>query len=548
VSKSLFCQRAPACILGAILCAIAPVRASETGHQVTISIGATGLTSLRDSGREMLADGGLRAENVVLGDWDGAIHAGSLKMLTTSCDRASRTVTQSYAWGVVRAAYTTQNNRLNVAVSVTNNSLTVVRGLTLSLAEIKLPASSTAKAVEAQALPSVDAPGIIAQDWGGGTIAFCNEAVGRPLYIAFLPTTADTKSFALQVATRRDDRFPRGWLSTPQIDRPLFPGDTDRFTLSLRFGPSGASATQLAGDIIQRYVQAYPFRLNWKDRRPIGALHLATSEYRLPKNPRGWFNGDRTLDTTTPAGLADFHDRLMKYADDSIAVLKDMNAQGMIVWDLEGEEYPHATTYIGDPRSLPAEIEPLADAFFKKFTDAGLRVGLCIRPSVPVRRLYGSDALQMQIDDPATLLNEKVAYAHKRWGCTIFYVDSNVIYDPHYKPNDGAGYELMPATVFQKVAAANPDVLLIPEQKSARYYAHTAPYGELRLGVIGTPEAVRQVYPDSFSVVYVPDGPADQRRADLIAAVKRGDILLFRGWWPDPYNAQIKAIYHDAAR
>jgi hypothetical protein len=513
---------------------------------MTITVGATGLTSLRDGMQEMLADGSVRAEQVVLNEWDGRAHQGELKPLATRGERASRTLTQSYAWGMVRAAYTVQNNRLNIAVSVTNTSPNILKGLTLALGEIKLPAS--AKPVTAWAKPSVDAPGIITQDWGGGTVAFCNESVGRPLYIAILPTTADKRSFALQVATRRDDRFPRGWLTTPQIDRPIYPGDTDHFMLSLRFGPTGASDTLLAGDVIRRYTQAYPFRLQWKDRRPIGALHLATSEYRLPKNPRGWFNGDRSLDTTTPEGLADFRDRLMKYADSSIAVLKDMNAQGMIVWDLEGEEYPHATTYIGDPRSLPAEIEPLADAFFKRFTDAGLRVGLCIRPSYPVRRLYGPDALQMQIDDPAYLLNEKIAYARKRWGCTIFYVDSNVIYDPSFKPNDGAGYELMPATVFQRVAAANPDVLLVPEQKSARYYAYAAPYGELRLGVTGTPDAVRQVYPDSFSVVYVPDGPADQRRADLIDAIRHGDILLFRGWWPDPYNAQIKAIYHDAGK
>ena len=27
-----------------------------------------------------------------------------------------------------------------------------------------------------------------------------------------------------------------------------------------------------------------------------------------------------------------------------------MNAQGMITWDIEGQQFRHATTYIGDPR------------------------------------------------------------------------------------------------------------------------------------------------------------------------------------------------------
>ena len=298
--------------------------------------------------------------------------------------------------------------------------------------------------------------------------------------------------------------------------------------------------------MFQNFAKTYPSRLNWPDRRLIGTLHLATSEFRIPKNPRGWFNGDKTVDTVTEAGLADFKKRVMKYADDSVAILKAMNAQGMIVWDLEGEEFPHATTYLGDPRSLPAEMEPLADEFFKKFTDAGLRVGLCLRPSQPVRSLYGVGAWQMQTDDPAYILGAKIEAAKKRWHCSLFYVDSNVNYNPRFAPSDGAGYELSPASLFQQIAAANPDVLLMPEQKTTRYFAYTAPYSELRGGFVGTPEAVRAAYPDSFSAIYVPDGDVDAHRAELVTAVKGGDILMFRAWWNDPYNAKIKSIYDEA--
>ena len=51
-----------------------------------------------------------------------------------------------------------------------------------------------------------------------------------------------------------------------------------------------------------------------------------------------------------------------------------MNAQGMITWDIEGQEYPHATSYIGDPRKvslLAPEMEPMADAYFAKFRRGG---------------------------------------------------------------------------------------------------------------------------------------------------------------------------------
>ena len=37
-------------------------------------------------------------------------------------------------------------------------------------------------------------------------------------------------------------------------------------------------------------------------------------------------------------------------------------------------------------------------------------------------------------------------------------------------------------------------------------------------------------------------------RAELVAAVRRGDILLFHGWWPNPNNPLIKSIYEEAGK
>ena len=83
----------------------------------------------------------------------------------------------------------------------------------------------------------------------------------------------------------------------------------------------------------------------------------------------------------------------MKWADRSIEVLKDTNAQGMIVWILEGEQYP-AINYVGDRHNfmtLAPEMEyrRAVDAFFRKFRDAGLRVGLTLRPQRPYSRHQG---------------------------------------------------------------------------------------------------------------------------------------------------------------
>ena len=530
------------------VCAIFWLLLAGVSHQaqaqVRIAFGAAGLTSVQRSGAEILRDGKLRADSVMLESWDGSLAKGETVPFASTADKIHQTVTQIYRWGEIKCGYAVKGDALNLTVTVSNTSAFTLRGISLHLADLNVTLSERSAAGEMSS--SVDAPGIVTAKCAAGLLALCNEAAGRPLYIGFLIANGEKNHALAQVATFREDRFPRGWLTTPQIQRPLFPGGSDTFTLSLRFGPPATAPSALAPDVFQNFAKAYPPRLNWPDRRLIGTLHLATSEYRLPKNPRGWFNGDKTVDTTTEAGRADFKARLMKYADDSVAILKAMNAQGMIVWDLEGEEFPHATTYLGDPRSLPAEMEPLADEFFKKFTDAGLRVGLCLRPSQPVRSLYGVGAWQMQTDDPAYILGAKIEAAKKRWHCSLFYVDSNVNYNPRFAPGDGAGYELSPASLFQQTAAANPDVLLMPEQKTTRYFAYTAPYSELRGGFTGTPDAIRAAYPDSFSAIYVPDGDVDAHRAELVTAVKRGDILMFRAWWNDPYNSKIKSIYDEA--
>src|ERR1700678_3780023 len=122
--------------------------------------------------------------------------------------------------------------------------------------------------------------------------------------------------------------------------------------------------------------------LNWPDRRPIGSIFLADYSHRSASNPRGWFNAPG-FDAMGDGGTERFRKALLAYADGAIAVLKGVNAQGMIVWDLEGEEFPQRTSYIGDPRlmaTLAPEMAPVADEFFRRFRDAGLRVGMTVRP------------------------------------------------------------------------------------------------------------------------------------------------------------------------
>ena len=239
----------------------------------------------------------------------------------------------------------------------------------------------------------------------------------------------------------------------------------------------------------------------------------------------------------TPQGQAEFKQRVLNLADSAIAIMKDMNAQGAITWDIEGQQFRHATTYIGDPRVLNVlapEMDAIADQYFARFKSAGLRIGICVRPQLLKISEDRKAAEQTIVDDPTQLLLDKIGYARKRWGVSLIYIDSNVI---------GKDPNPLNAKIIKRIADAYPDCLLIPEHSNLEYYAYSAPYEELRHGAVSTPEPARDVYPKAFSLIYTADGPLDLYRDGLKTAVKQGDSLMYRTWFADPQNAKVKAIY-----
>jgi hypothetical protein len=319
----------------------------------------------------------------------------------------------------------------------------------------------------------------------------------------------------------------------PYIDRPVAPGASDTYRLSLRFGTRDSGASQLGHDILERFAERYPSHLQWKDRRPIGTVFLATAGLNAPSNPRGWLL-ERNLRVDTPEGQAELKQKILQVADSTLRILRSMNAQGAITWDIEGEEYTQAT-YAGDPRQFSAmapEMAGIADEYFARIRAAGFRVGVCVRPQELVFDPQHHTAYERESRDPAALLMEKISWAKSRWGATLFYIDTNG--DPS-RPLD--------AGIVEKVASAFPDVLLIPEHKNVRYFAFSAPYFSLREGLASTPAAIRAIYPNAFSMVNTADGQISQRRDELTSAVKHGDILLYRTWFDDPANPQIKSLY-----
>jgi hypothetical protein len=274
------------------------------------------------------------------------------------------------------------------------------------------------------------------------------------------------------------------------------------------------------------------------------------------------------------------------------AIIGRMNAmtpkpQGIIVWDLEGQEFVHAFTYVGYPNNLPVlapEMDAVADELFSTLRAAGYRIGMTLRPqqfgtgttlpstcvnssnynqsdkfikldAAPPYRGYVCTAPntwtvapmsqpyeQTYTDDDGTLLanlENKIAYARSRWNATLFYIDSTVWV------NGGAMY----ASIFRTLAQEFPDVLLIPEEQNDYTYGTAAPYDQANMGVYQTPASAKNVYPSAFSVINAADADFANSTVmqGLVNGVSNGDLLLFRAFTAAPEIPFVQSIYAAAA-
>jgi hypothetical protein len=465
------------------------------------------------------------------------------------------TIDFSCRWGRISCAYGKQENRITMKIEVSNTGAEPLNEFSLRLMELNFPSVPRGGPLEAgmfgfgfkgpewlldqcpASIPSAADPRfvvpIVPVDYGTGTLNFCSDDVDCSVNVPYSTNFPARTRYPFLISCRD-----------------IQPGASKTFNVSLRFGPAGARVQDLSGDVLERYAQKYPFQIGWKDRRPIGAIFLAGPQINVASNPRRWIVNFGEIDITNDKGKAAFGAALLKLADNSVQVLKNTGAQGMITWDPEGEEFP-GTCYYGDP-SLVSRLAPemefkndgaksVIDEYFEKFRAAGLRTGVCIRPQQIVM-IDGMPVHQDTDDDHATeVLLERIGYAKQRWGCTLFYVDSTTtaaIGGRSYYPD-----------VFKAVAEAYPDVLLIPENESMRYFAYSAPLNSyMHHKITSTPVGARLVYPKAFSVLMAPDGDRPEDHDALVTAVRRGDILLFNGWYNGDGVGKIKKLYQEATR
>jgi hypothetical protein len=479
-------------------------------------------------------------------------------------DPSSHSWTYHFVWGSIRVEFSQHGESLDMRVTEINSPQS---GVTLDGAVIyplvlhfgRIP-SGFVDLKSPQLAFNTSQPGVTVANYGAGQVAAVVPDAAKPIYSGFLPVAQPHAYVPLIGSTA-----PDGLASfKPRYDRAIGPGQSDTFVVSLRFSAAGTSVAIMAPDAFRNWASLWPARLHWADRRIIGTTYLASSPpsgdasqpQGFPNNPRRYFNeGDASqFDVRTSDGMIGFQRRVLKQAENTVVVLERLKAQGVIAWDIEGEQYPQQTSYVCAPDQI-AEIAPemenvvadsnsrykgmkLDDAYFKVIRDAGFRVGVCVRPQHFVRSQDGT-AHQAYLPDREIIreLTRKMRYAHDRWGATLFYIDSTV--DQNGTPLD--------ASLFETVAEAFPDCLLIPEESTPRYYASTAPFlSFLFHGDTGTAKEIYDFYPYAFSVNLVNDVAAAKlaaSRSQLKASVARGDILMVHADYWDVNNQTVVEIY-----
>ena len=531
-----------------------PVQSRASKEGLNFVVGAHGLDSLSFNEQSLLVSpesGELQPpKSVFRAVLDAFFQRSSPRVATP--DKKPDTVDVSYANGRISCAYGKQEDTLTMRLEVSNTSSEPVNEFSVRLMELNFPSIPQGGTLEAGmfgfgfkgpewrlhegplSIPPIADPQfvvpIIHIDYATGALTFCSDDVDCAVDVPQSTNFPARTSYPL-IVTCRD----------------IKPGNTKVSNVSLRFGPAGSSVQDLSSDVLERFAKKYPFQVDWKDRRPIGAIYLAGPQINVRSNPRRWTINFGEIDVSNDKGKAAFRAALLKQADNSVQVLKDTGAQGMITWDPEGEEFP-GECYYGDPRLVPTlapEMEfkndggkTTIDEYFEKFRAAGLKVGVCIRPQ-QITMVDGRPTHQAAEDEHAfQILRERIAYAKQRWGCTLFYVDSTATINGSINPD-----------VFKAVADAYPDILLIPENESMRYFAYSAPLNSYaHHKITSTPVGARLVYPKAFCVLMAPDGDRPEDHDALVSAVRSGDILLFNGWYMNEGALKIKTIYKEAGR
>jgi hypothetical protein len=482
---------------------------------------------------------------------------------------------RTYRWGSVTETYRVQPDRVDIKIVVENTSDRVLCELRLPLLQLALSADARPARVteaffgapaRARQQDTLSGPVVLPLEIDDQVLVACTPETTRPLTLQWFTPRKKTipggkgkhgdvvaQELADKAGAEEDAEEGSQWTlflhaggdrllwHERYLSRQISPGQSDTFIVSLRVGRK-ADPLAPAADILAAYAQAHPMQLDWPDRRPV--LRTFIGDF-LPYHEA---TGPEFAKPAQALPNDALRERVEASARQLLADMQAVDAQGMIIWNVDGGKTPRIK-YVGDPRMvefMSPEMDALADAYFATFSKAGFRTGLCLRPSTMVigtaadgsffyRHSYPRDR------DVVDVLDEKVRYAKRRWGCTLYYVDTNNVFampatdeekeNWPIKPN--GKFEiyraLMNAEQWQELQRRHPDCLFIIEHTYPRYYTATIAYDQMNMGSIAgagpTPALVRATWPQAFKALTT-DAPVSKYYPEMVAAAANRDVIM----------------------
>lgn len=518
------------------------------GQTINVTFGDSGVSSLKWGNTQLV--GSLGSGMLTKMDYPAFSRANKTtytlapgKPTSVSVNSSTGTITNVYTWGIVSCRYVNVSSTgIDVRVVVQNTTTdTLIRAkgqfLGLETPQAALAVNSGCYAIACgDAIGAIPAQGFYrndpSADGGPGVTLF---GLGNVCSFAMFNLGNPLRSLYWEVVGGSPEVFLR-WA----IGSHIAPNtSSDTCVIGLRFGASGITLDKLGSlgaEGFMRFAGYYPSRVNWPDRRPIGVNFISSTSGSSCASPNtaGWFNCDRSINTTTTQGLENFRTRILANADACIANTRKINGQGVIIWDIEGGRY-QGIMYPGDPDMIDSLAPEMAykgsrtlcivDEYMKKISDAGLLPGLCIRPQKIIRtsgagNSWGDNG--SDLPDPGQEILNDVDYAYRRWGVRLYYMDSNVANRP--------GSVIPASEIFDKVFSAHPNILIAGEWSTTNYYQWSSIYEDYHFQTANTTQGVRFAYPDAFSTIYA--DLIGQSAACFLGA-RKGDIYMTNIWFGD---------------
>ena len=185
-----------------------------------------------------------------------------------------------FGWGSVTVAYRPGAERLDLDVTVRNDSKRVIervdlRLLTLAMAEpvkVERPSPTVPGRWREISECNLGGPDLRRALHGERQILWLSLQPNRPMRQRLEPAK-DGKQLRLTASAGHEKGGAAVYEGVWEW-RPIRPGESDRYALSLRFAPKTTDPFAVAEDVYRAFGKAFPATLDWPDRRPMGALHI----------------------------------------------------------------------------------------------------------------------------------------------------------------------------------------------------------------------------------------------------------------------------------